>query len=253
MSYPFPHGILKQILCVIQKNIRIGYVEGDRIAYFQKYGDLPGRHQCALGRGAASGCTQQLSQRTQDPRQLFAGLLLHRFRARTPELSHEDGEEYGKLILGEGCLFNETPALAGTSWYTVFFCCLDAAEIWRFDASLLEDEAFLASHPHLAINLMRSIARKASIFFFHLARTHSTTSMCRLCDLLLQLSNPHQPDLCMSQSDVAAMMGLHQTTVARLIRRLREEGIIGRFTKRELQVLDRERLRRLAQHGDLKA
>lgn len=168
---------------------------------------------------------------------------------------NEDGEEYGKLILGEGCLFNETPALAGTSWYTVFFCCLDAAEIWRFDASLLEDEAFLASHPHLAINLMRSIARKASIFFFHLARTHSTTSisMCRLCDLLLQLSNPHQPDLCMSQSDVAAMMGLHQTTVARLIRRLREEGIIGRFTKRELQVLDRERLRRLAQHGDLKA
>lgn len=111
---------------------------------------------------------------------------------------NEDGEEYGKLILGEGCLFNETPALAGTSWYTVFFCCLDAAEIWRFDASLLEDEAFLASHPHLAINLMRSIARKASIFFFHLARTHSTTSMCRLCDLLLQLSNPHQPDLCMS-------------------------------------------------------
>ena len=145
---------------------------------------------------------------------------------------NEDGEEYGKLILGEGCLFNETPALAGTSWYTVFFCCLDAAAIWRFDASLLEDEAFLASHPHLAINLMRSIARKASIFFFHLARTHSTTSMCRLCDLLLQLSNPHQPDLRMSQSDVAAMMGLHQTTVARLIRRLREEGIIGRFTKR---------------------
>lgn len=77
--------------------------------------------------------------------------------------------------------------------------------------------------------------------------------MCRLCDLLLQLSNPHQPDLRMSQSDVAAMMGLHQTTVARLIRRLREEGIIGRFTKWELQVLDRERLRRLAQHGDLKA
>ena len=137
---------------------------------------------------------------------------------------NEDGEEYGKLILGEGCLFNETPALAGTSWYTVFFCCLDAAEIWRFDASLLEDEAFLASHPHLAINLMRSIARKASIFFFHLARTHSTTSMCRLCDLLLQLSNPHQPDLCMSQSDVAAMMGLHQTTVARLIAVCEKKG-----------------------------
>lgn len=90
---------------------------------------------------------------------------------------NEDGEEYGKLILGEGCLFNETPALAGTSWYTVFFCCLDAAEIWRFDASLLEDEAFLASHPHLAINLMRSIARKASIFFFHLA-PHTAPHPC---------------------------------------------------------------------------
>ena len=50
----------------------------------------------------------------------------------------------------------------------------------------------------------------------------------------------------MSQSDAAAMLGLHQTTVARLIRRLREKGVIGRFTKSELQVLDVARLREMA-------
>lgn len=83
---------------------------------------------------------------------------------------NEDGEEYGKLILGEGCLFNETPALAGTSWYTVFFCCLDAAEIWRFDASLLEDEAFLASiWP--STSCAPSPERPASSFFIWRAHT----------------------------------------------------------------------------------
>lgn len=48
------------------------------------------------------------------------------------------------------------------------------------------------------------------------------------------------------------MLGLHQTTVARLIRRLREEGVIGRFTKRELEVLDMERLRELARTTNCK-
>lgn len=164
----------------------------------------------------------------------------------------EEGEECGKLYLGQGCLFNEIPALASNFWYTVIFCCLDATEIWRFDAAVLEDEDFLARHPHLIANLMRSMARKSSIFFFHLARTRSASSMCRLCDLLVQLSESHRGKLRMSQSDAAAMLGLHQTTVARLIRRLREEGVIGRFTKRELEVLDMERLRELARSTNFK-
>lgn len=159
----------------------------------------------------------------------------------------ETGEERGTLYLGHGCLFNEIPALASELLYNVGFYCLEATETWRFDATLLEDVDFLARHAHLVANLLCSMARKSSVFFFRLARTRSTTSMNRLCELLLQLTDgAHRDKLRMSQSDAAAMLGLHQTTVARLIRRLREKGVIGRFTKSELQVLDVARLREMA-------
>jgi CRP/FNR family transcriptional regulator len=51
----------------------------------------------------------------------------------------------------------------------------------------------------------------------------------------------------LSQTDVATMLGVHQTTIARTVRTLRRQGIIGRFTKRELQILDQERLAAIAE------
>lgn len=163
----------------------------------------------------------------------------------------EMGEERNSLYLGRDCIFNEIPALANQLLYNVGFYCMEATDAWRFDAALLGDVAFLARYPHLVANLLRSMAKKSSVFFFHLARTRSSSSMSRLCDLLLQLTDAKQRGkLRMSQSDAAAMLGLHQTTVARLIRRLRDEGVIGRFTKNELQVLDVARLREMAHATD---
>ena len=92
-------------------------------------------------------------------------------------------------------------------------------------------------------NLLRSMAEKSYTFFYSSMQT-SGTSMRRLCALLLQMCRQNKPR--MSQNDVANMLGLHQTTVARLIHRLRKEGVIAKFTKNELQILDMARLRELA-------
>ncbi|MBS5048869.1 MAG: Crp/Fnr family transcriptional regulator [Desulfovibrionaceae bacterium] len=154
-----------------------------------------------------------------------------------------NGEERGRLHLGRGCLFNEIPTLLGDFRYNVVFRCLEASEVWRFDTALLENMEFLAAFPHLIANLLRSMAEKSYTFFYSSMQT-SGTSMRRLCALLLQMCGQNKPR--MSQNDVANMLGLHQTTVARLIHRLRKEGVIAKFTKNELQILDMARLRELA-------
>ncbi|MEG2173783.1 MAG: Crp/Fnr family transcriptional regulator [Desulfovibrionaceae bacterium] len=152
----------------------------------------------------------------------------------------EAGKEKYVLYMGKNCIFNEIPALGYGLVCTSFFCP-EEVDAWRFDAALLSDTAFISQYPYLIANLLQSIAQKSGIFFSQLSKKTSSSSMNQLCHILLELyDNPH---LCLSQSEVAALLGLHLTTVARLIRVLRDEGIVGRFTKTSLEVLDRDRLR----------
>lgn len=153
------------------------------------------------------------------------------------------GQERSSLFMTKNCLFNEIPALNPASRNAAFFC-LEASEVWRFDAALLHDTAFIAKYPHLISNLLESMAKKSTLFFSHLSFMAFSSSMSQICAMLLQLTVADGPR--MTQGEVAATLGLHPTTVARLIRTLRNEGVIGKFTKTELQVLDVEKLRALS-------
>ena len=153
------------------------------------------------------------------------------------------GHERHFLTLGQYCIVNELPALAfdlpGVSLH-----CLEGVEAWRFQSTLLEDPAFCSQYPHLMSNLLRYVARKLGTYFFCLSELGSGTSLSQLCTLLLLARNQQ---IALSQSELGAMLGLHQTTVARMVRALRDEGVIGRFTKHALEVRNPERLRALAE------
>lgn len=150
------------------------------------------------------------------------------------------------LYMGPGCLFNEVPILhMDPVTHAEFICMLDT-EAWAFPGDLLSDEEFFAEHPRLAINLMRSLAGKADGFFTHLMYARGASALCRICGMLVRLAGAGGAQR-MSQSELAMMLGLHPTTVARHVRTLRERGVIGAFTKSRLEVLDMDELHRLAQ------
>ena len=48
-----------------------------------------------------------------------------------------------------------------------------------------------------------------------------------------------------SQSELALVLGLHRSTVCRIIRILRDRGVLGHFTRCSLEILDREALAEL--------
>ena len=50
----------------------------------------------------------------------------------------------------------------------------------------------------------------------------------------------------MRQQDVAALLGIHRATLARILRQLRDKGIIGAFSCKEVVIRDARRLEELA-------
>lgn len=153
------------------------------------------------------------------------------------------GHERHFLTIGEGCLFNELSILT-SGVIGVTFVCMEPVEAWRFSPALLEDTQFCRQYPHLPINLLRSMGRKLNTYFFYLTELRTGSSFNQLCTLLLLISRQR---LAISQSELGLMLGLHQTTVSRMVRFLRHEGVIGRFTKNLLEVQDLPRLCEMAE------
>lgn len=153
------------------------------------------------------------------------------------------GQERHFLTIGEGCLFNEVSVLT-SGVPGVAFVCMEPVEAWRFSPALLEDMQFCRQYPHLPINLLRSMGRKLNTYFFYLTELRTGTSFNQLCTLLLLISRQR---LAISQSELGLMLGLHQTTISRMVRFLRHERVIGRFTKNLLEVLDVQRLCEMAE------
>lgn len=159
----------------------------------------------------------------------------------------ESGKEKCALYMGKNCIFNEIPALGGKHLMSASFLCVEEVEAWRFDGELLSNVDFISNYPLQISNLLHSIAQKSGIFFLQSSEKTFSSSMQQLCTLLQELHE--NKDLFLSQSDIAALMGLHLTTVARLVRTLRDDGIVGKFTKNTFEVLDIGRLRQLAKNA----
>ena len=52
----------------------------------------------------------------------------------------------------------------------------------------------------------------------------------------------------LSQSEVATLLGISRASMTRVVTALKEKGIVSRFTRRSLRILDKERLKAFAQN-----
>lgn len=164
------------------------------------------------------------------------------------------GQDWGVLLQQKGCLFNLTGALLGTS-ENVYFTCQTDVEVYGFDAALLQDTDFYRQHPEKIINLLTTFAVKEAIAHAYSSNICHASAKGRVCQSLLALlrENDHQSTFSpgTTQVEIAAMLGLHQTTVARAVKELRAEGVVGAFTKNRLEILNKERLIELASENVL--
>lgn len=159
------------------------------------------------------------------------------------------GEERAILYAGPGTLMNVPSVLAHDVENTQVVCTEDV-ELALFSASLLADEAFAAAHPDLMLNLIHSLSVHLVIHSQHLADSALAGSLGHVCRIFWEMSEKCggrvRFRLDMTQQELAALLGIHRTTLTRILCRLKDMGVLARCTRSELHILDRERLAVLA-------
>lgn len=184
-----------------------------------------------------------------ETRQADSFFLLIRGSIRLSCLS-ESGQERVVMRIGPGTLFNEVSHMHDTLLQSYSLRTMEECEVARFSKSLLGDRNFFRNHPDLACNLIQSLGIKAGAFFAQLFDSGLLEVGTRVCRSLYQLWQENgevssfSPRL--SQGDLAITLGVHRSSLCRVIRSLRRRGILGSFTKSRLEILDPGALAELA-------
>ena len=164
----------------------------------------------------------------------------------------EDGQERVVMIMEEGVLFGEITFMHKSSVHFHSLRTLSECEVFIFPNTLLDDVDFCRQYPLLILNLVRSLGVKAGAFFSQIYDSNLLDTRGQICRMLSHIWREQgeaaavNPDL--SQIDVANILGIHRSSVCRVIRELRDEGVIGRFSKTRLEVLQPQAL---MEHGEM--
>jgi len=158
----------------------------------------------------------------------------------------EDGSERGIIIMEEGVILGEVVGIHKSIDHTTSLRALTECAAIAFPTSLLEDTGFCRQYPHLMINVVKSLGIKVGAFFSQIYDSDLMDAKAKICRMLAHIwrdqgeVTPINPDL--SQTDMANLLGIHRSSVCRVIRQLRDDKIIGAFSKTHLDILNAETL-----------
>lgn len=160
-------------------------------------------------------------------------------------LSHiaPNGSEKVLFHIGQGSLFNEIPMLSSAPNATFTSVEQTDAYFWsRKDLGLI----FIKEYPELIYNLLQSLSVKASNFHMQLCSQGLFTSFVNVCRSLYSMYLYQQegekivPHL--TQHELAALLGVHRSSLHKALTRLKEEDIIVSYNKKELIITDLDAL-----------
>jgi len=144
-----------------------------------------------------------------------------------------------------GCLFRDISIFSKSTNFTSTLVAMEESIIYNFPSSLIFDRAFICQYPELMSNLVTSLSQKGGALFSLLAEKNEQVPdevICRYIEKLADKygANTFNPNI--SQVDLALSVGMHRSTVCRVIKSLRMAGILGTFSKHKLEITDRKKL-----------
>jgi len=119
--------------------------------------------------------------------------------------------------------------------------------------------AIAREYPHLLIELAGMLGHIVRMYGIWLQDSLSQDYFVRVCRILVYFVRWKKGSLIqdsevliqsdVTQNDIAKLLGIHRVTVTKAVRRLKELGILRRFTKNELDIADFQGLCRLGGQG----
>jgi len=171
------------------------------------------------------------------------------------------GPEKVLYYVGSGCIFGEVSCFVAGENNEASVRARTDCIVHFFGRDLIEG-VIASRHPHLLIELIRASAHKIRMYGVLLQDSMNSDNFMRVCKMLVYLVRFKgmetagtrkqviiQPDL--TQIDIARLLGIHRVTVTKSISRLKEMGILHRFSKRSLEIADLPALCRLIETENL--
>lgn len=159
------------------------------------------------------------------------------------------GKETTVCHLGEGTLLHDTirqPCPQCRAY------AITPLETWFFSSADCLTPTFAAAHPELLLNLLNAQARKNIYYMRRLASIAGGDAFGNTCGLMLDLVRCHgslEVPLGITHEEIAALLCVRRSWLCKILRRLRDEGVIARCTKARLEVLDLDKLTAYASGG----
>ena len=145
-------------------------------------------------------------------------------------------------ILGDSAMFNGMPVYA-------FFTAVEDCVLYFFDKNTVLKQ-ILPYYPVLTQNLLEYSAFKVGVLLHHHCEILNTNVRGKVCRLLYDICKysglKRHFDPKISLQEMATALGLHRATLSRVINDLKNESIIAKATKKEIEIIDLEALARYA-------
>jgi len=160
------------------------------------------------------------------------------------------GKERVIMYIESDNIFGELSLLHGTRIHEHILQAIEECEIVGFHKTMLSDTDFCRQYPHLILNLVRSIGIKAGTFFCQISESALYESQTKICRMIYHIwkENREQFDFDpkISQSEMANILGINRSSFTRVLRVLRDDGVIGHFFKRRIEIINPKKLMELA-------
>lgn len=154
-----------------------------------------------------------------------------------------------RFFIGRRSLIKDTFVSAGYGYFQSSHTCLTDVVIYRFNKNILYDLDFLQKYPDLLQNYIFSISAKSvsAQFFISILKRSSNEQKVAIFIYGFYLLNKARLSFTppFSQLYLAELLGLSKLTINRVIGRFKDMKIITNYTKKNITILDTEKLREL--------
>ncbi len=152
------------------------------------------------------------------------------------------------LQIGPGCLFREVGLLYEGQRYSIRQEAVEPCVVYNFPATLLQDTAFISQHPDLITNAISSMGAKLGAALSIIAESLKPSPEVMVAQYLLNFAQTplHQrAQKGISQGELALSLGLHRSTVCKVLHDFREGGIIGKVSRNYIEIFNSKYLQEL--------
>jgi len=159
-----------------------------------------------------------------------------------------DGKEMILHLVGPGDVFAEYPVFGGIAAYPAYALCLDDSDVLVIAAHPFK--ALVSDKPDILMKMLARFSQRIQAFNRLIEDLSLRSVDSRLARYLLTLSGnaDQHATLTIQKKTLAAILGIIPETLSRAFKRFKQDGAI-QLSGNTLQILDRKKLKRLAETG----